>query len=91
MTHMTQQDEADQWWDRYRDLQGVFAEIAAGRQAVARRWRDMEPSEARERVWDEHEMWARKEDIAIARIHVAWARYIVAKHGLTEADVFDVE
>lgn len=84
---------ADQWFQRWQQLSTCRKELGAKFQAkhqealVAGGYCTADGA----RIFRESDALWREYEIAHARAGVAWARYVIAKHRLADADVLDVE
>ncbi|GHF61043.1 hypothetical protein FHX82_002729 [Amycolatopsis bartoniae] len=80
-------------WETYRRFAVVRLAINMRCKDKAEAWLCSKslPQSDRDRLWNEYEALCREYDIIDAKVCVARARYIVARHGLNESDIFEAQ
>ena len=85
---------ADELWALWEKACSARSQAAERCQAVSDRWKLVHESgdeTAADELWSQFRTLVRERDILSARTQVVWAHYIVAKYGLSESDVFDID
>jgi hypothetical protein len=85
---------ADELWALWENACSARSLVSERRQAVSDHWKLVQESgdeTAANELWSQFMTLVREQDILSARSQVVWAHYIVAKYGLSESDVFDIE
>lgn len=83
-------DPAEELWSQWEELSAVAREVGDRLVAKGDEWKQAheQNADAARELWSEHQVLMREYEIARARVNVVYARYLVAKYGLNDADIF---